>query len=106
MCVRVRQSIVQITIAFMLSRYANPSSHVRPHKLSLVPLKGQECDTADVPPRVVWEHPTRVIHVERSQRLVCCGRALFSAFAVQSHARPARGCLCGMSTNSALCVCS
>lgn len=39
MCVRVRQSIVQITIAFMLSRYANPACHVRPHKLSLVPLK-------------------------------------------------------------------
>lgn len=39
MCVRARQSIVQITIAFMLSRYANPVCRVRPHKLSRVLLK-------------------------------------------------------------------
>lgn len=39
MCVRARQSIVQITIAFMLSGYANPACHVRPYKLSRVPLK-------------------------------------------------------------------
>lgn len=39
MCVRARQSIVQITIAFMLSHYANPTRRVRPHKLSRVLLK-------------------------------------------------------------------
>lgn len=78
---------------------------LRLHKVSPVPLTWQKRKMADMPPRVVWEHPTCVMD-ECSQRLVCCGHALFSAFVVQSHACLARGCLCGMSTNSALCVCS